>query len=1510
MKRRTRKKCSRLLGICMVIVLVLTSINFPLGGVVEVKAEVQIYKTKDLYDYALANYTKKLIAGYAKSTVYYGDTFGKIINAGDSITLNTYHSDYNAYLYFIDSTEVLTEEPAGDYSYFKQKMTKNYTHEVKETYTTDNDEVISAPKGWRYVGYHTRHFMDPNKDRRAFFFIPVHVCQSSSLTKTEAKAPTCTEDGNVEYYTCTNASCGKTYSDSEAKNEITDVKRAATGHSWNYIQDSNSKNTIKARCNNDGCTYKDSDDITLSINAKDAAYTGNAYSNVEVTDDLSSVTKASKGTVTYYATDSDGNKTGTSITAPVNKGNYVAELTITDASGTSYTVQDTFAIDKADQSATVSMADYSFDENVSIPTISGQKGTTEVTYYYNTTDSNENGTEWKDISVDTLEPGTYYMYAVIPETENYRAYTTPTTSFKVIGKEMTGIVANSVDTTYEKEEHSISVSGYPEGAMVAYGTEANHYNLTESPKFENAGGHRVYYKITARGYNPYYGDTTVTINPKEVELVWGNTNFIYNGDVQIPQATVKESSLCEGDSCNVTVTGGQTDSNQKAGSTTYMATADSLDNANYKLPDVKPTTEFTIAQKEIDINWTNTTLTYNRAEQKPTANLEGVCIGDTCDVIVDGGQTVVGDNYQATSTLLNDNYKIADEDRSVAYKIEPKLITEDMVGLDSVNHLYTYAGIPITPSVTVTDEGVVLESGEDKEYVLSGTTSADGYGEYELQVVGKGNYTGEVKVTWKIADSLPPMGTISTTQDSWTAFWHDVTFGRFFNETQNVTITAEDPAGEGGEATSGIDKIYYYKSPVILTYDAVAALPEGKWTEYTESFAVNPDDKLVIYAKITDKSGNVTYISTEGLVLDKTAPDITGVTDGQKYCGEKTIAVTDANLDKVTINGQEVTLAGATYQLSATEETGKEFSIVATDKAGNSTTVTVTICKGHIWPDDWTVLKAATQTEDGKEEMECSNGCGYKKIRVIPALGSGEDPYGTLEKDAEVAPDAPIREATLNTSKENLVSAMFGGSLGGSDARVWIEIDAVDESSISGAAKEKMIQEAEKNVGKNPTLTYLDVSLYKKVNDLQQKISTPGCNISISIVIPDALLNHDSLMVRDYKIIRLHGDEVATINGQFDESTKEFTFETDLFSTYAIAYTDTPKNTGNGSGGVTYRPVTGVTVTPEQATLTKAGETLQLAASVLPGYATNKTVTWTSDNEAVAIVDSTGKVTAVGNGIANITVTTQNSHKTAVSVITVKITPEATDAPSAPSESAQPVAPSETDAPSGSDTPTEPTPRPTKAPKPTAPKKATTDFGALKARTDKQTGTTVTLKWSKVSGADGYLIYGNKCNCHGAKYKLKLLKNIRGNRTFTWTQKQREQKTYYKYQIKAYKLVGGKKVIIAKSVGIHAVTKGGKYGVAKAVQIHKLAGKKVNKTAKNLKLTLKRGRTAVIKAVEIPAEKGKAIRHHRALCYESSNRKVAIVTKRGRIKAIRKGTCKIWVYAQNGVYKTITVTVK
>lgn len=184
------------------------------------------------------------------------------------------------------------------------------------------------------------------------------------------------------------------------------------------------------------------------------------------------------------------------------------------------------------------------------------------------------------------------------------------------------------------------------------------------------------------------------------------------------------------------------------------------------------------------------------------------------------------------------------------------------------------------------------------------------------------------------------------------------------------------------------------------------------------------------------------------------------------------------------------------------------------------------------------------------------------------------------------------------------------------------------------------------------------------------------------------------------------------------------------------------------------------------------------------------------------------------------------------------------------------------------------------------------NFGLLKAQTTKITKNSVTVKWNKVKNADGYIVYGAKC---GAKSKYKVLKVVSG-KTTSYTQKKLKKGTYYKYNIVAFKNINGAKVTTAVSKKIHATTLGGKYGVAKAV--------KVNKT----KATIKKGKTFKIKASEI--KKDKTIKRHRAVCYESSNTAVATVDAKGKVKGVKKGKCTIYVYAQNGVYKTVKITVK
>lgn len=110
----------------------------------------------------------------------------------------------------------------------------------------------------------------------------------------------------------------------------------------------------------------------------------------------------------------------------------------------------------------------------------------------------------------------------------------------------------------------------------------------------------------------------------------------------------------------------------------------------------------------------------------------------------------------------------------------------------------------------------------------------------------------------------------------------------------------------------------------------------------------------------------------------------------------------------------------------------------------------------------------------------------------------------------------------------------------------------------------------------------------------------------------------------------------ATVEGNY------LVFETDHFSLYAIAQANVGEQPEDPN-----IPVTNVEIDTQKIEFNDIGETYQLIATVLPIDATNRTVVWTSSNPEIATVDTNGKVTAVKNGVATITATTQDGNYTA-----------------------------------------------------------------------------------------------------------------------------------------------------------------------------------------------------------------------------------------------------------------------
>ena len=188
-------------------------------------------------------------------------------------------------------------------------------------------------------------------------------------------------------------------------------------------------------------------------------------------------------------------------------------------------------------------------------------------------------------------------------------------------------------------------------------------------------------------------------------------------------------------------------------------------------------------------------------------------------------------------------------------------------------------------------------------------------------------------------------------------------------------------------------------------------------------------------------------------------------------------------------------------------------------------------------------------------------------------------------------------------------------------------------------------------------------------------------------------------------------------------------------------------------------------------------------------------------------------------------------------------------------------------------------------------------FRTLRARAGKTYKKRIRLKWKAVPGATGYMIYGGE-----RKAAMQRLETIKGGGTVSYSHKNLKSNKYYRYVVVAYQDVGSDVEdlrVLSCSPVIIAATLGGKFRNTQAV------------TFPSKKITLKKGKKQKLGAALVSkASVGKKYRTFLKMRYESSNPAVATVGRKGRIKAVNKGTCYVFAYAQDGIFKRIKVTVQ
>ncbi len=313
-----------------------------------------------------------------------------------------------------------------------------------------------------------------------------------------------------------------------------------------------------------------------------------------------------------------------------------------------------------------------------------------------------------------------------------------------------------------------------------------------------------------------------------------------------------------------------------------------------------------------------------------------------------------------------------------------------------------------TKTYTVQSGAITLPTSANKEhheFIGWVSKQEDGYNaEATKNVTIAAESTGNRTFTAVFRDITAPNITITVDEQTdnkheWNTFYDNPSFDLIYKTEKKFTVTATDNID--GQSLD----ISYYLSPKALTEEAVKKISKFDWTDYPkDGITISPTkhENVVIYVKATDGAGNSAYASTTGLSFDITAPEITGISDDGNYCTTVTFSAKDTNISTITVNGEtwydckvlgdpgmegpsimavaanvikpesiDVNILQSSYTITNNSGESKKYTIVVTDKAGNSKTDEVNIYGQHIkYYQISEVLKNPTCTEKGLKRVD------------------------------------------------------------------------------------------------------------------------------------------------------------------------------------------------------------------------------------------------------------------------------------------------------------------------------------------------------------------------------------------------------------------------------------------------------------------------------------------------------------------------------------------------------------
>ncbi len=576
-------------------------------------------------------------------------------------------------------------------------------------------------------------------------------------------------------------------------------------------------------------------------------------------------------------------------------------------------------------------------------------------------------------------------------------------------------------------------------AVITYKEKDADDSTYTTVKPRNAGEYTLCITVETDGnYKKAAVTKDFTITAKEISLLWtAPENLVYDGGAKVP--SVEAAGLVPGDTISLDTACSADCDNVNVGSFTYDVTG--LSNENYKLPSNVTSPSYTITgltlQKEtFSVNLTG--YVYTGSEIKPVVSSVNPAITMNDYEVVYSNNIKAGTDTAKITITAKGNALGSVEFTFTIEKAQPENITfPSDVPVDIV--------VPEGNTLKLSDIVLPEEFSEANGYRWENPDTLIAYGSHNYVMVytpaDTENYRvikQNITITGK--DVTNPTGEITVSENKWNSFLNQITFGIFFKETQSVTIT-------GADTESGVRDIYYYLSQNGLSETEVENISD--WTLYNTAFNINPDNEYVVYAKITDNAGNFIYISSDGMVLDETKPVLTGLTEGTVYCKPVEVTVRDKYLDKVTVNGTEVTITEGKFTLQPAEGTQR---VVAYDKAGNeSISYTITVNHGHTYVYE---TKKPEGMEGQASITETCQYCAEHTAEVILSAPEGQQVYNGMSHDGKLTFTGTFKdgnnlvisytrdgEATSSTLEAGNYEASI--SLGGKTIQVSYKVEKV-----------------------------------------------------------------------------------------------------------------------------------------------------------------------------------------------------------------------------------------------------------------------------------------------------------------------------------------------------------------------------------------------------------------------------------------------------------------------------------